>query len=238
MDSGSIGRRPPADDGLPNWLAPVPTAIEDLGLRLVWLVVAVNLAGTAFGFWYYAEQFSRTPPEMWLFVPDSPMATLFIAGAFALWAVGRPNEYLSALAFFGNIKLGLWTPWVLVIFADAFLEFTAPAMYAFLLGSHLAMVVQAFVLHRISEFPLAAVGVATLWYTIDLTVDYFIPIVGDPHHTTIPVEYGTEIVAGASAFQLAAWGAVVLTIGPLFWALATRIGKLTAGASTDNPRAE
>jgi uncharacterized membrane protein YpjA len=162
---------------------------------------------------------------MWIFVPDSPMATLFIAGAFALWAVDRSNDYLTALAFFGNIKLGLWTPWVLVIFADAFLEFTAPAMYAFLLVSHLAMVVQAFVLHRITDFPVAAVGLAVGWYTIDLTVDYFIPIVGEPHHTTIPVARGTEIAAGATAFQLAAWGAVVLTILPLFWALATRINK-------------
>lgn len=215
----------PTADRLPGWLAPVPEPLESIGLRLVWLVVAINLAGTAFGFWYYSAQFARTPPEMWLFVPDSPMATLFIAGAFALWAVDRSNDTLTALAFFGNIKLGLWTPWVLVIFADAFLEFTAPAMYAFLLVSHLAMVVQAFVLHRITDFPVAAVGLAVGWYTIDLTVDYFIPIVGEPHHTTIPVARGTEIAAGATAFQLAAWGAVVLTILPLFWALATRINK-------------
>jgi len=162
---------------------------------------------------------------MWLFVPDSPIATLFIAGAFALWAVDRSNDTLTALAFFGNIKLGLWTPWVLVVFADAFLEFTAPAMYAFLLVSHLAMVVQAFVLHRITDFPLSAIGVATLWYTIDLTVDYFIPIVGEPHHTTIPLADGTPIAAGATAFGLAAWGAVVLTIIPLFWAFATQLKK-------------
>jgi uncharacterized membrane protein YpjA len=204
----------------------VPSVLETIGLRLVWLVVAINLAGTAFGFWYYSQQLSQTATEMWIFVPDSPMATLFIAGAFALWAVDRSNDYLSALAFFGNIKLGLWTPWVLVIFADAFLEFTAPAMYAFLLVSHLAMVVQAFVLHRITDFPVAAVGLALAWYTVDLTVDYFIPIVGDPHHTAIPVPYETQIAAGATAFQLAAWGAVVLTVVPLFWALVTRIKQL------------
>ena len=225
MDVIPNGRPLPSVDRLPGWLAPVPERLETLGLRLVWLVVAINLAGTAFGFWYYFPQFSRTAPEMWLFVPDSPVATLFIAGAFALWALGRRNDYLTALAFFGNIKLGLWTPWVLVVFADSFLEFTALPMYAFLLVSHLAMVVQAFVLHRITDFPVAAVGVATLWYTVDLTVDYFIPVVGDPHHTTIPVAYGTEIGLGASAFQLAAWGAVVLTIIPLFWALATRLER-------------
>ena len=228
MDVIPNGRPIPPADRLPGWLTPVPERLETLGLRLVWLVVAVNLAGTAFGFWYYFPQFSRTPAEMWLFVPDSPMATLFIAGAFALWALGRENDYLTALAFFGNIKLGLWTPWVLVVFSEAFLEFTALPMYAFLVVSHLAMVVQAFVLHRITDFPVAAVGLATLWYTVDLTVDYFVPVVGDPHHTTIPVEYATEIAFGASAFQLAAWGAVVLTIAPLFWAFATRLERRPA----------
>lgn len=221
---------PPRDE-LPRWLAPIPKAVEDLGFRFVWVVVAINLVGTAFGFWYYLPQFSETPAIMWIFVPDSPMATLFIAGAFALWAMGRANDYLTALAFFGNIKLGLWTPWVLVVFADSFLAFTAPAMYAFLLVSHLAMVVQAFVLHRITDFPLKAVGLALAWYTIDLTVDYFIPVVGDPHHTSIPLAYETAFPAGTTAFQLAAWAAVVLTLIPVFWALSTRIRKLESTAT-------
>ena len=219
----------PERSNLPRWLAPVPQAIENLGLRLVWVVVAINLAGTAFGFWYYQPQLSETPVVMWIFVPDSPLATLFIAGAFALWAMGNASDTLTALAFFGNIKLGLWTPWVLVVFAEDFLAFTPPAMYAFLLVSHLAMVVQAFVLHRITDFPVRAVAIALAWYTIDLTVDYFIPIIGDPHHTAIPIDGETTVAAGATAFQLAAWAAVVLTIAALFFALATRIRILQAG---------
>jgi uncharacterized membrane protein YpjA len=223
---------PPRDD-LPWWLSPVPASLENLGFQLVWLVVAINLVGTAFGFWYYRAQFAATPVEMWLFVPDSPMATLFIAGAFALWAVGRANDTLTTLAFFGNIKLGLWTPWVLVVFAEEFLAFTPLPLYAFLLVSHLAMVVQAFVLHRITDFPVRAVGLAVLWYTVDLTVDYFIPLVGEPHHTAIPLARETPIALAATAFQLAAWAAVVLTILPLLWALATRVRTLEASRSFD-----
>jgi len=237
---GSTQEVPPRDD-LPWWLAPVPKAIEDLGLRLVWLIVAINIGGTAFGFWYYRFQFTETPMSMWIFVPDSPMATLFIAIAFGLWAVGRSNDYVTALAFFGNIKLGLWTPWVLAAFFEAFFGLNGPLMYGFLFVSHLAMVVQAFVLHRITDFPIKAVAVALAWYTIDLTVDYFIPIVGQPaaadflavqpHHTRIPVLYDTIIFGGANAFQIAAWGAVILTIVPLFFALATRVKKLEARQS-------
>jgi len=223
----------PARDELPWWLSPVPTALENLGFRLVWLVVAINLAGTAFGFWYYRAQFAATPTKMWLFVPDSPMATLFIAGAFALWALGRANDTLATLAFFGNIKLGLWTPWVLVVFAEEFIAFTPLPLYGFLLVSHLAMVVQAFVLHRITDFPVRAVGLAVLWYTVDLTVDYFVPLVGEPHHTAIPLARETPIALAATAFQLAAWAAVVLTVLPLLWALATRVRTLEAGRSLD-----
>lgn len=230
---GSDRDLPPVSD-IPAWLQPVPTVIENLGLRFVWLVVGINLAGTAFGFYYYLPQFSITPAVMWPFIPDSPLATLFIAAALGSWALGWKNEYLLALAFFGNVILGFWTPWTLAIFSDAFMEINSLPMYTFLFVSHLLMVVQALVLHRVADFPLRAIIVAAVWYTVDLTVDFFIPIVGEshdwlpirPHHTIIPLEYSTEIAAGANAFQLAAWGAVVLTMLSLFWTTAIRIKKL------------
>jgi len=107
---GALGREPPERESLPRWAAPLPKALEDVAYRFVWVIVAINLLGTAFGFWYYRFQFSRHPVEMWAFIPDSPLATLFIALALASWAVGRSSDSLAALAFFGNIKLGLWTP--------------------------------------------------------------------------------------------------------------------------------
>jgi uncharacterized membrane protein YpjA len=226
---------------LPRWLAPVPRVVEDVGLRLVWLVVAINLVGTAFGFWYYGFhplplsdplitwQLANEPPLMWIFVPDSPGGTLFIALAFAAWALGRNNEYLNGLAFFGCWKLGLWTPFVLAVFADGFLAATPVPMYLFLFFSHLAMVVQAFVLHRISDFPVKAVAVAVFWYGLNDVVDYFVPIIGSPHHTNLPGQ-----VVGADGFYthptelhlLAAVGAVVLTLTATFLTLSTRVKKL------------
>jgi len=84
-------------------------------------------AGTLFGFWYYGfhplplsdplfvSQFARTPTVMWPFVPDSPVATLFIALSLIAWKRGWNAEWLHALAFFGCIKLGLWTPFVQLV---------------------------------------------------------------------------------------------------------------------------
>jgi uncharacterized membrane protein YpjA len=233
--------RLPDRDALPRWLAPLPRAVEDLGLRAVWLVVLTNLLGTVFGFWYYGVhplplsdplitgQLAAEPAAFWLLVPDSPVATLFIALAFGAWALGQANEYLSALAFFGCWKLGLWTPYVLLVFADGFRAVNPLPMYLFLLFSHLAMVVQAFVLHRISDFPVRAVAVAVLWYGLNDLVDYFVPVLGTPHHTLIP---GQTI--GVDGFfthppeihALAAAGAVVLTLTATFLTLATRVKKL------------
>lgn len=235
--------RLPDRDALPRWLAPLPQVVEDFGLRAVWLVVAINLVGTAFGFWYYGlhplplsdplvtGQFALEPVLLWPFVPDSPGATLFIALALGAWALNRTNEYLNALAFFGCWKLGFWTPFVLTVFSDSFLATTSLPLYLFLFFSHLAMVVQGFVLHRISDFPVRAVAVALLWYGLNDVLDYFVPVLGTPHHTLIP---GQTI--GADGFLthpteihgLAAAGALTLTLTATFLTLATRVKKLEA----------
>jgi uncharacterized membrane protein YpjA len=97
-------------------------------------------------------------------------------------------------------------------------------MYAFLFVSHLGMVVQAFVIHRFSDFPSRAALVAVVWYGFNDLVDYFVPIVGTPHHTLLPVE---PIVNGtvqhvSPAHEIAAAGAVALTILATGLAMATR----------------
>ena len=73
----------------------------------MWVIVGINLAETAFGFWYYIPQFRLKPVLAWPVVPDSLTATLFIACSLALHKPGRSIEYLNVLAFFGCIKLGL-----------------------------------------------------------------------------------------------------------------------------------
>lgn len=217
----------PDRDSLPRYVAPLPKALEDFGLRFAWLIVAINLAGTAFGFWYYRHQFTYEPVVMWPFVPDSPLATLLIALAIACWKLGYEQPWLTTLAFFGNVILGLWTPYVLLAFFDSY-AYLHPAMFLFLFFSHLGMVAQAFVLHRISDFPVYAVAIALLWYGVDLIVDFSVPIVGEPHHTALPVPRETYMYLGADALGVAAAGATAFTLLALFLALTTRVKKLEA----------
>lgn len=234
---GDIGGRVPPREDLPWYVAPIPARIEDIGLALAWPVVGINLLGTAFGFYYYALQFTIEPVVMWPFVPDSPLATLFIALSITAWKLGHRQSWLDALAFFGCIKLGAWTPFVLVVFSDGF-SYLHPAMYNFLFWSHLAMVVQAFVIHRYADFSCAGVFVAVVWYGVNDIVDYFVPIVGRPHHTLLPPS-AEPLVDGtinhlSPAHDLAA-AAVTLTLLATVLAVSTRIAKLQADAQPTNP---
>lgn len=232
----------PARSALPRYLAPLPGRLEDFALRWAWPIVAVNLVGTLFGVWYYGihpipradplvtGQFAAEPVIMWPIVPDSPTATLFIAGSLAAWKLGRPREWLNMLAFFGCIKLGVWTPYVLALFKAEF-SYLHPAMYHFLFWSHLAMVAEAFLIHRYSAFPRWAVAVAVIWYGGNDILDYFVPIVGDPHHTWIPAEFVNGTLSHTvPAHDYAAAGAVALTIAATILALATGAKKRNGSA--------
>jgi len=221
----------PDGEDLPWYVAPLPRWLENLGLNLAWLIVAINLAGTAFGFWYYRFQLSATPVVAWPVVPDSPAATLFIAMSLAAWKldVGRWASPIHALAFFGCIKLGLWTPYVQLFLNGP--GGIAAWLYWFLVLSHLAMVVEAFLIYRYFDFPVWAVTVAVVWFGFNDFVDYFVPLVGNYHHTYLRAEFVGGIPNHAlAAHDLAAAAAVLLTLLATFLALATRVKKLERGS--------
>jgi uncharacterized membrane protein YpjA len=220
------GPLPPAE-GLPRYVAPLPRWLENVGLRLAIPIALVNLAGTAFGFWYYRFQLTATPPLAWPLVPDSPVATLFIALSLLAWKFDYDAGWLHMLAFFGCIKLGLWTPYV-QLFLNGVGDLSL-WMYWFLILSHLAMAVEAFLIHRYASFSVGAVAVAAVWYGFNDLVDYFWPLVGDYHHTILRAEFdaATGTVNHALlAHDYAAAAAVVLTLSATFLALATRVEKL------------
>jgi len=161
------------------------------------------------------------------------VATLFIALSLIAWKRGWNAEWLHALAFFGCIKLGLWTPFVQLVING--LGDTPLWMYHFLVWSHAAMAVEAFLIHRYSDFPVGAVALAVGWYLWNDVVDYFVPVVGDPHHTLVPAEEITTsgVVHTPGPHRLAAAAAVTLTVLATFLALATRVKKLEARANGD-----
>lgn len=235
----------PEADGLPRYVAPLPKWLEDLGLRLAWPIVAINLLGTFFGFWYYAGrptglavggQLDAAPVAAWPLVPDSPAATMFIGLSLAAWRLGLDADWLHALAFFGCIKLGLWTPYVQLALNGP--EGIALWLYLFLIGSHLAMVLEAFLIHRYARFAVPSVAAAVAWYGLNDVVDYFWPVLDGPHHTWLRAEPFLALGVpdhAVPAHDLAAACAVLLTILATFLALATRIEKLRARLDAREP---
>ncbi|MEF8888261.1 MAG: DUF1405 domain-containing protein [Haloarculaceae archaeon] len=223
-----VGGRVPDSEGLSRYVAPLPEWLENVGLRLAWPIVLVNLAGTVFGFWYYRFQLADTPLVAWPVVPDSPMATLFIALSLAAWRLDLRVGPLHALAFFGCIKLGAWTPYVQLVLNGP--GGIATWLYWFLILSHAAMVVEAFLIHRYARFTVGSVAVAAVWYGFNDVVDYFWPVVGEFHHTILRAEVTpVGVDHGLLAHDYAAACAVVLTFVCIFLALSTRAEKLKLG---------
>jgi uncharacterized membrane protein YpjA len=109
-------------------------------------------------------------------------------------------------------------------------------MYAFLFVSHLGMVLQAFLIHRYSDFPVRAILAAVLWYGFNDLVDYFVPIVGTPHHTLLPVEpiVDSTVQHVSPAHEIAAVGAVALTVLATMVAVLTRREKQSIRVGTDS----
>ena len=158
------------------------------------LVVAlVNLVGIAYGFYYYAPQFAQTPAPLWPFVPDSPLAVLWAEAALALywlwrWRGGageRPGVLaatLDALAFIGNVQVGLWTVYVLLAYADAFGTYTLN-LNTILLLAHAGMALLALIFvagmrARFAQTPgvqWAGIALATAYYLVQDALDYFGP---------------------------------------------------------------
>jgi uncharacterized membrane protein YpjA len=175
--------------------SPLPDAVEDTALGHRKYLIGVNAAGAAFGFYYYIPQLSVVSTQLWLLVADSPIATLLFAAALGSSLIGSGSRLLSSMAFLANMKYGLWTVAVLLIFSDGFLSSTSSPMYLFLLLSHLGMAAQVFLLDRVSEFSKKGLVAGTAFYAVNDIADYT-SVLGRPLHSLLP---GQEVVAGSYA---------------------------------------
>ena len=136
------------------------------------LVASANLLGTLFGFYYYFEQLMNTPLYLWIFVPASPLATLFIAASIYLNINYRPVPVLDALAFIGNFKYGLWTVFCLIYYFDIFFGANSTALYSFMLVSHFGMFLQSFLVFKWRNINWFELGIDFIWFEINDIIDY------------------------------------------------------------------
>ncbi len=185
----------------------LPEKLRELSLsRFAAAIITVNLAGTAFGFYYYREQFAATAPHLWIFVADSPLATLLIASSLFFYIQNRKSGLLDALAAIANIKYGLWTVFILLFYFDTFFSSNPLPMYLFLLFSHLLMFLQAFLVLDYTDFDFRHLGLAASWFVVNDLLDYFLDL-----HTRIYAPHDHPVSpAMASAFGLTALSAALM----------------------------
>lgn len=152
-------------------------------LTLFW----INVAGTIYGYYWYAEQLEDTVIHhpLWraFLVPDSPTASLFFT--LALWWLykqpdrlrNRPGRLtglfrslVETLAVVTSVKYGIWA--VAMIFAGAAQGNALTWQDWMLSGSHLGMAAEALLYVRFFRIGYGALTTAAAWTLYNDYADY------------------------------------------------------------------
>ena len=171
------------------------------------LLILFNLGGTAFGFYFYRYMLGSNPVKLWPFIPDSPLATLFMALSLTLYLKDRSNDVVNVFAFIGNLKYGLWTPFVHLNMMSGFLDMTTLPMYIFFVVSHLMMAAQAFLILEYTEFRWCETVLGLSWFLANDFVDYTYHV-----YANLPREVGITSFTAAVTFSLTFTASAILVV--------------------------
>lgn len=156
-----------------------------LDRSFLYLLLVVNLLGTAYGFVWYAEQLEFTWAEIsgWLvwFVPDSPTASLFFCFSL-IYLIRQGNvqqshqksgmlrQFVEAFAVVTSVKYGIWCVWMIVMAAQQ----QDPIVWQewMLITSHAAMAIQGVLYARFFTYRYAALLLVGLWTIGNDLIDY------------------------------------------------------------------
>lgn len=136
----------------------------------LWLLFIINLVGTIYGYYWYKGQLSVTDPIYYLFVPDSPTASLFFTIALLGWLLNKNWRLIEALALITLVKYGLWA----VVMNLLTLAEVGEIGWAgwMLVGSHFAMALQAVLYIPKYDFSYVHVIIAAIWTLHNDVIDY------------------------------------------------------------------
>ena len=136
----------------------------------MWLLLVVNILGTAYGYVWYKWQLEITDPIFLIFVPDSPTASLFFSIALLGWLAGRNFKLMEALALVTLVKYGLWA-----VVMNIWTQFEAgPIGFVgwMLVVSHFAMAVQAILYLPKYKFTWIHLMIVAVWTLHNDVIDY------------------------------------------------------------------
>jgi uncharacterized membrane protein YpjA len=136
----------------------------------MWILLAVNILGTIYGYIWYMWQLEITDPIFIIFVPDSPTASLFFSIALFGWLINLHFKLIEALALITLVKYGLWA--VVMNIWTQFESGSIGFVGWMLVVSHFAMAVQALLYIPKYKFNWIHVLIAAIWTLHNDVIDY------------------------------------------------------------------
>ncbi|MFF5993622.1 DUF1405 domain-containing protein [Lysinibacillus sp. KU-BSD001] len=134
------------------------------------LLLIINFLGTVYGYYWYKGQLASTEPIFYIFVPDSPTASLFFCLAIIGWLLGTHFKLMEVLALITLVKYGLWA---VVMNLLTFVELGSLSPEGWMLVfSHFMMAVQAILYIPKYTFGFGHVVIGAIWTLHNDVIDY------------------------------------------------------------------
>lgn len=137
-------------------------------------LIAINILGSIYGYYWYGGQLSATPLKLWIFTFDSPFSTTLFAAALLGIYFSREIQFLQLIAYTSVIKYGIWASVVILHFW--FTSGGPTFITTILLISHLGMALEGLVFIRHLYVYSLYVVIIGGWFLLNDYMDYVVGV--------------------------------------------------------------
>lgn len=136
-------------------------------------LIAANVAGAIYGFYWYLPQFLETSPRVWVLVADSPISAALFALAMLTLARGWAKQWQPALLFLAAASVIKYGIWAVVIITEYWLSgYAIQALHLGLWLSHVGMAAEGWIFLRHLQVGRLAVVAVGSWMALNDGADY------------------------------------------------------------------
>ncbi len=123
-----------------------------------------------YGYWWYKDQLALTPLHFYIFVPDSPTASLFFVFVLIMFLYKKNWPLMEAFAAVTLIKYGVWA--VAMNISAGFAGTTLVFQHYMLIFSHLGMAIQAVLYAPYYRIKPRHLVIVSIWTFHNDVIDY------------------------------------------------------------------
>jgi len=137
---------------------------------IIFIMILINFFGTVYGYYWYRYQLADTPAHFYIFVPDSPTASLFFLIVVAAFLMKKNLPLIEALAIVTLFKYGIWA--VIMNLLVLLVNGSLPWEGYMLIASHFGMAIQGILYAPYYRFKAWHLIVAAIWTLHNDVIDY------------------------------------------------------------------